>query len=132
MTTDPEDSSKPSRRIVAALASTVLTLAASFLGALVGVLFVRFFVPQTGMGWDRIADALGGLMLGASAGLLAGALLAWRLPARSRNRTAAAALVLCLAVVLVLRALSGDSSGDSSGEPAPLTPKTPTEVAPSA
>lgn len=127
MTTDPEDSPKLHRRVVAALASTVLALTGAFLGALVGVLFVRFFVPQTGMGWDRIADALGGLMLGALAGLLAGALLAWRLEARSRNRTAAAALVLCLLVVLVLRSLSSTSADESE----PLTPTTPTEVAPS-
>jgi hypothetical protein len=53
-----------------------------------------------GMGFDQIANALGGLMLGGSGGLVAGTLLARSLPARALRITTA--LVVLLAVGLVL------------------------------
>ncbi len=85
-----------------ALAAILLVGFAGLSGALLGGLFVRFFVPQTGMGWDRLADALGGLMVGGLLGIVAGAVLAALLSARRRMQAAAGFAALAVATFVVL------------------------------
>ncbi|MEM6704630.1 MAG: hypothetical protein AAF690_18065 [Acidobacteriota bacterium] len=126
MSTESKARSKLGTYSLTVLATAALTLSGTFVGALTGVLFVRFFVPATGMGWDRLADALGGLMLGGVVGLFGGALLSWRLERSTRNRAALAALASCFALLLLLRALAGDRQDGSPAHP----PKTPTAAAP--
>ncbi len=55
-----------------------------------------------GMGFDQIANALGGLMLGGGGGLVAGTLLARGLPARALRSTTAGVVLLALGLVLIL------------------------------
>ncbi len=47
----------------------------TFAGIALGLLFVRLFIPKKTMGWDGIADALGGVMIGALIGFVASLLL---------------------------------------------------------
>lgn len=58
------------------LASNLIT------GATLGLLWVRLFVPRRAMGWDSIADALGGAMLGAVLGFVVGVALVYWLSVR--------------------------------------------------
>ena len=67
---------------VRVLVGLVTTASCVVTGAILGIVFVKLFVPKRGMGWDQIADALGGLMLGAALGLVLGVVLAIRLPPR--------------------------------------------------
>lgn len=55
-----------------------------------------------GMGFDQIANALGGLMLGGGGGLVAGTLLARSLSARSLRITTAAVVLLAVGLLLFL------------------------------
>lgn len=64
-------------------AGTVLTFAGGVLGALLGAVYVRHFVPPAPDGWTGIANALGGLMVGGGAGLVVGLLLVGLLARRS-------------------------------------------------
>ncbi len=95
-------SSPETQRLSAAgiLSATSLLLTSAFAGALGGGLFVRLFVPKTGMGWDQLADMLGGLMLGALIGLTTGALLSWSLPA-PRRWLATGGMVLLTGLLLL-------------------------------
>lgn len=88
------------RKIGPAVAWILLALTSALLGASLGSLWVRLFVPKKQMGWDALADALGGLMLGALVGLVAGAVLAAFLSMRGRflgSAVATAAMVLVFA-----------------------------------
>lgn len=55
-----------------------------------------------GMGFDQIANALGGLMLGGGGGLVAGTLLARGLSARSLRITTAVVVLLAVGLLLFL------------------------------
>lgn len=55
-----------------------------------------------GMGFDQIANALGGLMLGGGAGVVAGTLLARSLSARALRITTAVVVLLAVGLVLTL------------------------------
>lgn len=63
-----------------------LSLTCSLAGLALGVLYVRLFIPAPAMGWDAIADMLGGMMAGALLGLLTGAVLYRQLPQGQRIR----------------------------------------------
>ena len=47
-----------------------------------GLLYVRLFVPSTGVGFDALADALGGMIVGSLVGLVAGGIMVARLEVR--------------------------------------------------
>ena len=86
--------------LLGVLGALLLTGFAAILGALLGLLYVRLFVPKTGMGWDQLADVLGGLMLGGLIGLVAGAVgVALMAP---RRRALAAAICAVLTVALIV------------------------------
>ena len=67
--------------------------------------FIASRLSTTGMGWDRLADALGGMMVGVVAGVILGAVLVARLGVRGRlvaaGFFAAAAVVTIVAFRLV-------------------------------
>jgi Ca2+/Na+ antiporter len=86
---------------------TLLTVLASFLlvvtgltsGAVLGGLYVKLFVPRAAMGWDGIADALGGLMLGGLIGLVVSIVLASALTVKRRLQVSAVLLAVVVAVI---------------------------------
>lgn len=93
---------------VANVATGLLLVLTSILGgALLGAVYVRFFVPRTGMGWDQLADALGGFMLGALLGFIVGFVAAGRLEARGRLIAAGAAVCVVAVSAGVLRLAAG-------------------------
>ena len=57
---------------------------------------MRLFVPETGMGWHQLGDALGGLMLGGLLGLVAGGGPVFLLDVRRRRMAAMVALATAL------------------------------------
>lgn len=60
----------------------VLLLVCLLIGAISGGVLASLLATQRGrMGFDALADFLGGVMLGSLAGFLVGGGLAWRLPA---------------------------------------------------
>jgi hypothetical protein len=70
--------------VAGVLASATVITAVAVTGALLGLLFVALFVPKTGMGWDQMADALGGLMVGGVLGVVVGIVLAVALDVRRK------------------------------------------------
>lgn len=56
----------------------------------------------SGMGWDRMADALGGLLAGAAVGLVTAIMLVLRGPTIWVRRIAIAGLTLSLVLLIVL------------------------------
>jgi hypothetical protein len=80
--------------VAGVLTSVVVIAAAAVAGAFLGLLFVALFVPKTGMGWDQIADALGGLMLGGLIGIGLGIALAVTLDVRRKL----IATAICIAI----------------------------------
>lgn len=96
--------------IVSIVSRSLLVLFSGIGGALLGALYVRLFVPRTGMGWDQLADALGGFMLGGLLGLALGAVGAVRFEPRSRWLATALAVAVAMASVVVLRLMAGGQS----------------------
>jgi hypothetical protein len=88
----------PGKTLAVVVSGLLLVLCTGACGATLGGLYVRLFVPRTGMGWDQLADTLGGLMLGGLIGLVAGGVLAAILD--TRRRWLAAAAFLAVAVVV--------------------------------
>ena len=82
------------QRFARAIAAISLALACVILGAAIGLMSASLLTPKDAMGWDGIADALGGLMVGGVLGLVAGGYLASGLSVRARWWSAAVALVL--------------------------------------
>ncbi|MEM7049494.1 MAG: hypothetical protein AAF604_07545 [Acidobacteriota bacterium] len=103
------------------LSALVLVPLGGLFGMLVGGLFVRLFVPRRGMGWDQLADFLGGVMVGGLVGLVLALVLCFYLTARSRWWTAGALLLAGALIVLTLRVLSPapEAEGRDHGEPPP-------------
>ena len=62
--------------------------------------FIASRLSTTGMGWDRLADTLGGMMVGVVAGVILGAVLVVRLGVR--GRMVAAGFLAAGAVVTIL------------------------------
>jgi len=116
------DNQTVSSRILGLLAGVAVVLATGLLGAMLGGLYVRLFVPRTGMGWDQIANALGGLMLGGLIGLVVGLVVALTTSTRVRAITAAVAVVGALAMIVILRLLAGPLTPAQAGPSDPPTP----------
>lgn len=81
-------------RIMRASAALTLVSACVVLGAVIGWLAERLFVPAPMTGWDGIADATVGLIVGGSFGLVAGGYLASGLSNQARWWSAAVAVLL--------------------------------------
>ena len=84
------------------LAILLLVISGGFLGMTLGGLYVKWFVPKTGMGWDQLADLLGGLMVGGLLGITAGIGLFLFLPQRRRLVAGAAMAVGSILIVIGL------------------------------
>ena len=83
---------------VGTLASTLLV------GAALGMVYVRLFVPRKAMGWDGLADALGGMMLGGLAGVVLGLALIALVPVRTQLVSIALAVAIAVLAVTGLAA----------------------------
>jgi len=86
----------PQRRTFGVL----LALSFVILGATVGGVLAGQ-LQRGGMGWDEIASALLGMMLGASAGVLLAIALARRLALRALTRVTAIASVLSVVLLVI-------------------------------
>lgn len=84
-----------SARIGAALA---VLASCALAGGGVGLLFVRLFVPRKAMGWDGLADMLGGLMVGAAIGVAAATALIALAAVGTQVRAAVGCIVLGVAL----------------------------------
>jgi hypothetical protein len=99
------------RGVVVGIASrSLLVLSSGIGGALLGSLYVRLLVPRTGMGWDQLADALGGFMVGGLLGLAAGGVGAARLGVRGRRLATALAIGAAIASLVGLRLMADGRS----------------------
>lgn len=107
----------------------ILGVSLTLLGMAVGAL-IAGQVSRGGMGWDGIADALGGMLLGAPAGLLLAILLARRLRVPTLRLVTAVTGVLAASLLLigVLRVRS--DMDRAAREAAPTRPLTPTTTDP--
>jgi hypothetical protein len=74
------------------------------LGFLSGGLVATRIIGTSGMGWDRLADTLGGLLVGGALGAVAWLVTVRRLDAAGRLRMAGAAVLGGLGVVAYLQA----------------------------
>ncbi len=100
------------------VAGVFLVLSSGTFGLLAGgFLGTRAFITESGMGWDRLADALGGVMVGGALGLALGAFLL--IPIRGGGRWWAGLLALALGalVVLLLRLIPPPSLGGTGPSP---------------
>lgn len=85
------------------LAGAFLILSLLFLGFVAGILVATRLLATSAMGWDQLADALGGAAIGMLAGAAAGALLLPRLGGRHRSLVALVALAAAVSCWLYLR-----------------------------
>ena len=100
MLEDPSVGGTWIRRLAKAAFAACSTLLGFLGGAFVGS---RLLVQPGGMGWDRIADALGGMMVGTLVGLVAGCALAVKLEARGLKIGLLIVVLMTALVVLLLR-----------------------------
>jgi uncharacterized membrane protein len=80
------------------LSSVVVLLGMPVLGAVAGAIIAPR-LGSSGMGWDDLADVLGGLFIGAVAGVVAAILLARRLRDRALGRVAAVTGLIALTLI---------------------------------
>lgn len=107
----------PAVRVLVGLLTTASCVVT---GGVLGIVFVKLFVPRRGMGWDQMADALGGLMVGALIGLILGIALAIRLTPRRQFVAVGVAVAVFGACWLYLYLTRGASRTASAVDlPAP-------------
>ncbi|MEM9553528.1 MAG: hypothetical protein AAGC60_04665 [Acidobacteriota bacterium] len=105
-------------------------------GALTGATVAARLMPRAGDGWTQIADALGGLMLGALLGGVIGGVLAVRFGTAALWRAAAGATLGAVVVFALLvvtnprRGGAGSTDALPSGAPTTPTPEPPTPESP--
>ena len=90
------------------LMGLIFSVSSLLAGGLLGILYVKLFVPAKEMGWDGIADMLGGLMVGGAIGLFAGIYLAWKLPLRKQAMGTGALLLIFGITLLGLKLAAPD------------------------
>ena len=86
------------------LSAALLLAALPLLGGLSGGLVVTRLIGTSGMGWDQLADTLGGVLAGGALGLVAGIVGVLRLSSSRRFWLAVGAVIGCLGVVAYLQA----------------------------
>jgi peptidoglycan/LPS O-acetylase OafA/YrhL len=84
-------------------AATLTTVSMTFFGLMVGGTASRY-LNQSAMGFDQIAAALGGVMLGAVAGLIVAIVLVRGQPTRRLVSLSLAALVAAVLLLIIGRA----------------------------
>ncbi len=103
----------------------LLLVSALLCGLIVGGAVAGRLMPASPgeMGWDRLADALGGMAVGAVVGLSAALYFVRRWSVRQRLVTAAVLIVVAISVTAVLRATRPGSSLDpAASQPQSTTP----------
>jgi hypothetical protein len=112
--------SERTARIVAGL---LLVPCFLFLGLAAGVTIAT--LNSTGMGWDRLADAVGGMMVGAVAGLILALLVARHLPVAKLRTAAIASIAATLLVwsVLAVRARNRQTLRNADAPPTAISPQ---------
>lgn len=103
------------------LSGTTVLATAVLCGFLAGG-FIASRLSTTGMGWDRLADALGGMMIGIVAGAILGTVLVVRLGVRGRL-VAAGVLAAGAVVTIVAFRLVPAPKMDLPPPPAPPPPR---------
>ncbi len=73
---------KKSNWLMLVITGLVLLVSNLIAGAALGLLWVKLFIPPKAMGWDGLADVLGGIMVGALLGLVVSALMVFLLSIR--------------------------------------------------
>ena len=68
--------------LIRIITGVCLLLSSTVAGAVLGLVWVKLFATAESMGWDALADALGGMMLGGLVGLVIGGLMIARLSVR--------------------------------------------------
>ena len=86
------------------LSAAGVLVALVLFGMMTGGLIATRVFTTSGMGWDRLADTLGGLMVGGGVGLFAGLVAVRMLSVRGRRAATGAALIGCVAALLYLQA----------------------------
>ncbi|MEZ5488886.1 MAG: hypothetical protein R3F50_01035 [Gammaproteobacteria bacterium] len=86
------------------LSGAILLMALLFFGVIFGALVATRIMSSGGMGFDQLADALGGFIVGGALGLLAAIVLIRRLSPSKRLIVALIAIAGSFASVLYLRA----------------------------
>ncbi len=66
---------KKSNWLMRVITGLVLLASNLIAGAALGLLWVKLFVPHKAMGWDGLADVLGGIMVGTLLGLVVSVLV---------------------------------------------------------
>lgn len=86
------------------LSGALLLAALLLLGVLTGGLVATRVIGTSGMGWDQIADTLGGVLAGAALGLAAGVVAVLKLGSSGRLWLAGGAVIGCLGAAAYLQA----------------------------
>lgn len=115
---------KTASKLVDIIGGIVMVALSGLLGALCGGVWIKHGMERASNGWDGIADAIGGLMLGGFVGLVLGLLLLVILLARGGGGILAAAGSVALAAALVFSYLwLTRPVGAPDGDPAaPIRP----------
>jgi hypothetical protein len=88
------------------IASGILfAIAFPIFGAMAGGFTASKILPTSDMGWDQIAQALGGVMVGGAIALPLAAVAVWKLPPRALYFASAAAVLGAAALIALARAL---------------------------
>lgn len=94
-----------SNRVLGFVSGAVLLIALSPVGLLIGGFVAARIGPKSGMGWDQLADTLGGAMLGVLGAWVVGAVLIQLLTPRKRFVVALVATASIVVLIVVLRIL---------------------------
>jgi hypothetical protein len=86
------------------LSGALLLAALLFFGVLTGGLVATRVIGTSGMGWDRLADTLGGVLAGGALGLVAGIVGVLKVGSSGRFWLAGSAVVGCLGAAAYLLA----------------------------
>ena len=94
------------KRVISGVVLIASTLIA---GAAFGILWVRLFIPRKAMGWDNLADFLGGMMVGALLGLVVGAVMVFLFSIRTQWMSIGIAVVVAILIFASLALTAPDN-----------------------
>ena len=89
--------------VVRLMTGLYFVVTTTLLGLLVGGFFGKVFGSKSAMGWDQLADFLGGVMLGGVIALAVSSVVVGRLQPRRRMIVGTAFLLMIVAVIVALR-----------------------------
>lgn len=101
------------------VSAVVLFLCLLPFGLLAGGFVATRLLPMTGMGWDQLADALGGFMVGTLAAVVLGAVLVWRLGVKGRLIAAGLALIASGGMLFLLKTVPKNVAAPEPPPPPP-------------